>query len=417
MAAPTVRCIFNCSRPNIFSPNRRLSVFASSIWVRPACLKNRRENSTLATEFKKATAGSNKRPLFWTSESDPVNHSTRHEGFYYTISPEHFSRWMRLGLCEHFYKSANAFQESCIMVRKPATEVIQCMKISNYATPVVRYVIYGRPGCGKSTSLAHVMHFCGTQGWIVAHVPWAAAYNRYSKEQQPSTYCPGRIDQPLEAAEWLANFRKTNDPLLKSLNLRATNEYVWSKRETAEVGTPLVDVIEFGLSRTKYAADVMGAILKELRLAAGRKEIKVLVAVDGVNAFWSSTSIKQEENRSKKHVAGDLTLVHHWKRILRNDWSGGAVVCTVDGNATQPADNNFYRPVELFNKDGFETLDPYVPVQVNNYSDKEAYSCIEYFIDRKWIQNEVAQTEEGQKELLTLAGHNPLQLYSVSVHW
>ena len=37
---------------------------------------------------------------------------------------------------------------------------------------------------------------------------------------------------------------------------------------------------------------------------------------------------------------------------------------------------------------GFEFLDPFVPVFVDNYNEKEMESCIEYYIHKKWIQNE-----------------------------
>ena len=126
---------------------------------------------------------------------------------------------------------------------------------------------------------------------------WASAYNRYYRESQPSTFQHGRIDQPLDAALWLSTFQKTNEPMLKSLDLKIKNRYTWSKRDISEVGMPLLEVVNFGLSRTKYACDVMGAVLKELRLHAMSGEVKVLVAIDGVNAFWSTTLVKREENR------------------------------------------------------------------------------------------------------------------------
>ena len=37
---------------------------------------------------------------------------------------------------------------------------------------------------------------------------------------------------------------------------------------------------------------------------------------------------------------------------------------------------------------GFEFMDPFVPVFVDNYNEKEMESCIEYYIHKKWIQNE-----------------------------
>ena len=37
---------------------------------------------------------------------------------------------------------------------------------------------------------------------------------------------------------------------------------------------------------------------------------------------------------------------------------------------------------------GFEFMDPFVPVFVDKYNEKEMESCIEYYIHKKWIQNE-----------------------------
>ena len=33
-------------------------------------------------------------------------------------------------------------------------------------------------------------------------------------------------------------------------------------------------------------------------------------------------------------------------------------------------------------------MDPFVPVSVPCYSEKEAYSCLAYYYDRNWIQHE-----------------------------
>lgn len=308
-----------------------------------------------------------------------------------------------------------AFNEACMMIRAPATEVIQCIKSSDPSAPVIRYVFYGRRGSGRSMSLAHVMHFCGTQNWVIAHLPWASALNRYCKEVQYSTHRPGRVDQPLEAVQWLSHFRSMNEPVLKPLN--TINRYVWNKRETSEVGTPLLELLEFGTNRAKYATDVMGVALKELRLQASNGNLRLLVATDGVNAFWSTTNLKQEDNRHRKHLPEELTIVHNWKKLLRNDWRNGAVVCTVDGNALYPADTNRYLPLDLLGKDGFDLLDPFIPINVPAYNEREIHSCIDYYIDRKWIQHPKADTDEGRKELIALTNGNPLELYNLGIIW
>ena len=40
-------------------------------------------------------------------------------------------------------------------------------------------------------------------------------------------------------------------------------------------------------------------------------------------------------------------------------------------------------------------MDPYVPVEVPEYSKQEAISCLNYYIDRNWIQNEYGESGLG----------------------
>ena len=39
-----------------------------------------------------------------------------------------------------------------------------------------------------------------------------------------------------------------------------------------------------------------------------------------------------------------------------------------------------------FLSQGFAEIDPFLPIEVPNYSEKEVYSCLEYYMDRMWIQ-------------------------------
>lgn len=56
-----------------------------------------------------------------------------------------------------------------------------------------------------------------------------------------------------------------------------------------------------GLTRVRNSSDVVGALLKELRLQAGRPleegqgVLRLAVAVDSVNALWGCTSLKKED--------------------------------------------------------------------------------------------------------------------------
>lgn len=96
-------------------------------------------------------------------------------------------------------------------------------------------------------SLCHAIHYCYTQGWLVLHIPDGEETASYTasvcaevqpvsdllsvslsdntahiwvkncKELLPSSYNTSRFDQPLQAVEWLRNFRITNEHFLSKV--------------------------------------------------------------------------------------------------------------------------------------------------------------------------------------------------------
>jgi len=167
-------------------------------------------------ELKKLTAEAafSRQSVFRTSESDPTKHTSHHVGLFYTIPPEDTERLISCGLSKRAYRNHKAFNETCLMVRAPGIELISCLRAADYSVPNVRYVLYGRPGCGKSTTLAYMMHYCGRAGWFIVHEPWLPWHLRWSRDVEPSSFQPGQIDHPAYAANWLAYFRKVNELLL-----------------------------------------------------------------------------------------------------------------------------------------------------------------------------------------------------------
>jgi len=164
----------------------------------------------------KAKAAITRQPIIRTSESDPAKHTSKHVGLFYTIPPEDVERWISRGLSKRAYRSHKAFNETCLMVRSPGLELVSCLHAADYSMPNVRYIIYGRPGCGKSTTLAYVMHYCGRAGWFIAHDPWLPHHLRYSRKNvvEPSSFKPGLVDHHLYATFFLATFNKMNKHLL-----------------------------------------------------------------------------------------------------------------------------------------------------------------------------------------------------------
>jgi len=312
------------------------------------------------------------------------------------------------------------FNERCLMVRQPSVEVNGYLSNFNYEHPVPRFIYYGKRGAGRASCLAHTMHWCNSNNWIILHVPYAGRWMRVNewhprKEVMESTYRPDRWDCPADAVEWLTHFRIQNQGKLR--DLKTTSEYVWTKREKAEVGTPLDEIINFGLSRFKFSVDVVGVLLKELREQANVKGFKVLVAVSGVNAFfvpWNANNcIKILRHHQQGLLPEQLSLIHHFKKMMSPTWSGGAVVGTVSATSNNPGEDLHDTPKYLLQQKGFEWMDPYVPVEVPEYSKQEAINCLRYYIDRNWIQNEYGRTEEGMKEIMFVSNMNPFNLYRV----
>ncbi|XP_064416657.1 28S ribosomal protein S29, mitochondrial [Latimeria chalumnae] len=344
--------------------------------------------------------------VFRTNEPNPTNHGDQHEGQFYTIPPGEMKIIFPHGLPYNFQQQVKTFNEACVMVRKPALELIGYLKSANYSYPAIRYVLYGQKGTGKTMTLCNAVHYCAKQGWLVLHIPDAHLWVKNCKELMQSSYNKSRFDQPMEASVWLKNFKITNEHFLKQVTTQ--QRYIWSKRESTEEGRPLAEIVEQGLNRVKSASDVVGVIFKELKRQCLPDTYRLLVAVDGVNAFWGQTTLKKED---KSQVRPDeLTLVHNIKKLLKNDWTGGAVVTTVTQTGSLFKPKMAYLPQELLGKEGFDALDPFIPIQISNYTEKEFESCYQYYIDRKWLQHQEARTESGKQELLFLSKSNPWQL-------
>uniref|UniRef100_A0A8C7LW59 Small ribosomal subunit protein mS29 n=1 Tax=Oncorhynchus mykiss TaxID=8022 RepID=A0A8C7LW59_ONCMY len=319
--------------------------------------------------------------IFRTQENDPACQSEQHLGQYYTVPPSHFHTVFPHGLPPRYQQQVKTFNEGCVMVRQPALELISHLKRADYSKPTLRYLLYGVKGRGKTMSLCQTVHYCSTQGWLVLHIPDAHLWVKNCKELLPSSYHASRFDQPIQASNWLRNFRTTNEHFLsKALHT------VWTKRESTEEGRPLGELVDMGVSRVKSSSDVVGAVLKELRLQAGGTEggFRLAVAVDGVNGLWGRTTLKKED---KSPVAPDeLTLVHNLRKMINNDW---------------------VRTAWWLSSEGFDSMDPFIPVPVSLYSEKEFESCYLYYLDRHWLQHPHSQTEEGKKELIFLSNRNP----------
>uniref|UniRef100_A0AAQ4PKR6 Small ribosomal subunit protein mS29 n=1 Tax=Gasterosteus aculeatus aculeatus TaxID=481459 RepID=A0AAQ4PKR6_GASAC len=337
-----------------------------------------------------------------------VCQSERQIGQYYTLPSAHIRTLFPHGLPRRYQLQMKTFNEASMMVRQPALEVISYLKAADYSKPSLRYLFYGLKGSGKTMSLCHTLHFCYTQGWLVLHVPDAHIWVKNCKELLPSSYNTSRFDQPLQASEWLRNFRNTNEHFLSKIKTR--QRYSWTKREFTEEGSPLGQLVDQGISRVKSSSDVVGAVMKELRAQSGQPEsnFRLALAVDGVNALWGRSTIRKEDKSTVDPE--ELTLVHNLKKLMTKSWTGGAIITTLSQTGSLFTPKSSYLPQELLGERGFDSMDPFIPVSVPNYSEKEFESCYLYYMDRQWLQHPQGRTEEGKKELIFLSNRNPSML-------
>ncbi|XP_026645023.1 28S ribosomal protein S29, mitochondrial [Microtus ochrogaster] len=298
------------------------------------------------------------------------------------------------------------FGEACLMVRKPALELLGYLKNTKFTHPAVRYLLYGEKGTGKTLSLCHAVHFCAKHDWLVLHIPDAHLWVKNCRELLQSTYNKERFDQPLEASTWLKNFKTTNKRFLSQIKVQG--KYVWNKRESTEKGSPLGEVVEQGITRVRNATDAVGIVLKELRSQSSEGHFRLLVAVDGVNALWGRTTLKREDRTLI--APEELSLVHSLRKMVKNDWHGGAIVLSLSQTGSLFKSRAAYLPHELLGKEGFDALDPFLPILISNYNPKEFESSFQYYLENNWLQHERAPTEEGRKELKFLSNCNPGQL-------
>lgn len=345
---------------------------------------------------------------FRTLENDPRQHDFQHVGRYYRIADNVKKQiFSQGGFPKEFERQTKTFAEVCLLIRQPAVEMIKFIEASvSVAKPVNRYVLYGPNGVGKSLTLAHLLHYGHTAGFILVHVPYAPYWYRWPKEYSASATREGFTDLPLDAAAWLINFKAQNTQLLSNPELVVSKDYVWSKRETTAAGASILELVDHGINRVKFACDTIEALLEELKLLSTAGKCKVMVGIDGYNIFWMPTTrlLAQYKIPIKTEA---VSLTQPFRSITNYNWTNGVCILTVDTMANPDLLKQSPLPRFLLGKEGFEHLDPFIPVEIPRYDQKEYMNCVDYYCDRKWIQN----TQPGfEGELEHLSNRNPYEL-------
>ncbi|KAK7084809.1 28S ribosomal protein S29, mitochondrial, partial [Halocaridina rubra] len=234
---------------------------------------------------------------------------------------------------------------------------------------------------------------------------------RKVKEVIPSTTNPGNFDHPSASAMWLQQFRSQNSDLLKDLQLTTGETYTWSRREATEAGSSIMDLVEHGINRSRYSTDAVAALTKELKRNALEGRCKLAFVVDGMNSFFTPGTLYKVDG---VYVGPEkFTFYQAFMHFLQNDWKNGVIVGTVDLKANEGNRRESYLPRYLLHKKGWETLDPFVPIPVKDYNEREMSSVLDYYTERNWIQTVDGTSEEARQELTAYSNHNPRSLMEI----
>lgn len=154
----------------------------------------------------------------------------------------------------------------------------------------------------------------------------------------------GYIDLPLDSAAWLIHFKNQNHHLLSNPDLITSKTYEWSKRESTPQGSTLLELIDHGINRAKYASDCIVHLAEEIKLLSSQGKCRTMVAIDGFNAFFYPNIRIKTEKKEPVHPS-KVTITEAFLNLTKWNWTNGVAVLTVDELAIAEEDQTSHLPM------------------------------------------------------------------------
>ncbi|KAJ4719105.1 mitochondrial 28S ribosomal protein S29-related [Melia azedarach] len=356
--------------------------------------------------------GPNNRPLFTKATS--LSLLTRKDAStYFKFSEKELNAVLPEGLPTGMLTEFKESMRHALLVRQSFLDLRDNFRrvvdppLSSSNGPKVRkqIVLDGPRSCGKSITLAMLVHWAREEGWLVLYVPrgreWTHGEYFYKNPQT------GLWDTPLQAENVLKDFVKYNESHLRELPCQILDPILLGEgagvglmkgvdsKEIPE-GSTLYDLVQMGIKQTHASVSVVVRLRKELSLV---KDIPVLIAIDQYNNWFTFSEYEEPVTiRSTRPVhARELAMVNAFRSMMHDDMMVGAF--------------SHSTAVGKLRKDL-----PDVPadarINLPRYSLDEAATVCHYYLRQRLVSREVF-SEDNWKKVYYLSNGNGEELRSL----
>lgn len=205
---------------------------------------------------------------------------------------------LKEGISKGLEPELDVTEDRLLMVREPAVKVIASLQAfvdgdyKNGPDPLV--LLSGPRSSGKSATLAHVVDYARSNGWVTLFVPRMHSILHDSDVMEPSRRRPGFFDQPTFAREILSQFGAANQDLLSAIELK-TKDHPEAEGRLDNYST-LAEVVAES-SNADPQIDHVGLVLDLVRELSVTTEFPVLLALDDYNQCYQSTAYYYDNER------------------------------------------------------------------------------------------------------------------------
>ncbi|RKP06395.1 mitochondrial ribosomal death-associated protein 3-domain-containing protein [Thamnocephalis sphaerospora] len=233
------------------------------------------------------------------------------------------------GLPKDLGKDLRTTYNSALMVRKETLDLLQLTEAAAKESATdeqskhLRIVLGGESGVGKSATLLQAVSHCLSTEWFVLYVPnaiqWVDGRHPYAPVSDGANeYTQAKLTQSV-----LAGVKQMNAEALTKLH--TTRDHAIGATLLPK-GASLEQLVDAGIANGAAANGVWQALIDEL---VTTKELPVLVAVDGLNAFYTPADYHHPDSTQvmpkQLQLVKPLVELFEGQRVLQHGIAIGAL--------------------------------------------------------------------------------------------